>query len=277
MTLDEALRAGAAYLAAAGVPDAARDARRLIAGALGVAPARLSLMARDPFPEAAAPRWHAMLAARAERQPVAQILGRRAFWGREFRVTRDVLDPRPETECLIAEALTVPASRILDLGTGSGCILLTLLAEWPEAEGVGTDRSAAALAVARANAADLGVAGRAEFRDTDWAAGVSGAFDLIVCNPPYIAAAELAALEPDVTRWEPAGALSPGEDGLAAYRDLLPQAAARMAPGGRILLEIGASQGAAVADLVAAAGFGHIRVLPDLDGRDRVVAGDFPA
>ncbi|MBE3637136.1 peptide chain release factor N(5)-glutamine methyltransferase [Mangrovicoccus algicola] len=275
-TVGAAMRAAIARLAAAGVADPARDVRRLAAEALGLTPSRLVLAERDPWPEGAEARFRAMLDARAARQPVAQILGRRDFFGRRFRVTPDVLDPRPETEALILEALRQPAARILDIGTGSGCILLTLLAEWPDATGVATDASAAALDVARGNAASLGLAGRAAFRLGDWTAGAEGPFDLIVSNPPYIAEAELAALAPDVTRWEPAMALSPGIDGLAAYRAILPQAFARLSGGGRLLLEIGAAQGPDVADLCAGAGFSAIRILPDLDGRDRVVAAIRP-
>ncbi|WP_138465552.1 peptide chain release factor N(5)-glutamine methyltransferase [Poseidonocella sp. HB161398] len=271
-TVSEVMRAGMARLEAAGVADPARDARRLAAAALGVAPSRISLMARDPWPGAAAARWEEMLAEREARRPVSQIVGTREFFGRSFRVTQDVLDPRPETEALILEALRAPAGRVLDIGTGTGCILLTLLAEWPEATGVATDASAAALEVARGNAAALGLAERAEFRHGDWAAEAEGPFDLVVSNPPYIAHEELAGLEPEVTRWEPAMALSPGPDGLAAYRALLPQAASRLSAGGRVLLEIGAAQGPDVAALCRAAGFEAPRILPDLDGRDRVVA-----
>jgi release factor glutamine methyltransferase len=202
---------------------------------------------------------------------VAQITGQRAFWGRQFRVTAEVLDPRPETECLIEAALALRWSRVLDLGTGSGCILLTLLAERKSATGLGTDISAAALAVARGNAAGLGLASRAEFRLADWWQGVEGRFDLIVANPPYIAAAEMADLAPEVRLWEPAGALSPGGDGLAAYRALAAGALEHLGPGGHMLLEIGPSQGRAVPALLAQSGLDGAEVLPDLDGRDRVV------
>ena len=159
-----------------------------------------------------------MLGERARARPVAQIIGRRAFWGREFAVTGAVLDPRPETETLIALALAGPApARILDLGTGSGAILVTLLAEWPGAQGVGTDIDAAALAVAAENAARHGVAARAAFRRADWTQGIVGRFDLVVSNPPYIPAAEVEGLAPDVRDWEPRHALTAGPTGLEAY------------------------------------------------------------
>ena len=274
-TVTAALRHAVATLRAAGVPDAVGDARRLMADALGIAPVRLTLVETGPLPEAAAVRFGVAVTARAARQPVAQILGRRAFWGREFRVTRDVLDPRPETETLVAAALARPFSRVLDLGTGSGCILLTLLAERPAARGTGTDVSATALAVAADNATRLGLAGRARWLLGDWFGALpqrEGGFDLIVSNPPYIAAAEMATLAPEVRLWEPALALSPGGDGLQAYRAIAAGAAARLSPGGVLLLEIGPTQAAAVAALLAAGGLETAPPLPDLDGRPRVLA-----
>ncbi|HRO13319.1 HemK/PrmC family methyltransferase, partial [Amaricoccus sp.] len=187
MSVRAALAGGTARLRAAGVPEPARDARRLMAEALGLAPDRLTLALADPLPAAAAAAFARMLEERARARPVAQIVGRRAFWGREFRVTGAVLDPRPETEALIALALEgPPPARILDLGTGSGAILLTLLAEWPAARGVGTDIDPAALAVAAENAARLGLAERTELRRLDWTEGLAGRFDLVVSNPPYI-------------------------------------------------------------------------------------------
>ena len=276
VTVAQALAAGIARLAAGGLDDAGRDGRRLLAHALGVGPDRLALHLRDPIAPDAAARFDAAIAARSRRQPVAQITGQRAFWGRMFAVTHDVLDPRPETETLVAAALARPAARVLDLGTGSGCILLTLLAEWPQAAGIGTDVSGPALAVAADNAAALGLADRTTLRQGDWTgcidAARDGPFDLIVSNPPYIAAAEMAGLAPDVRDWEPPGALSPGGDGLAAYRAILPAVPRLLAPGGRVLLEIGPSQAASVTDIARAAGLCRIDVLRDMDGRDRVVA-----
>ena len=275
-TAAQALTAGIARLVAVGLDDAARDGRRLMAHALGVAPDRLALHLRDPLDASGAARFDAAISARARRQPVAQIIGQRLFWGRSFAVTPDVLDPRPETETLIAAALDRPAARVLDLGTGSGCILLTLLAEWPHATGIGTDISRPALAVAAVNARALGLTDRATLRQGDWTTCIDatgdGRFDLIVSNPPYIAAAEMSALAPDVRDWEPPGALSPGGDGLLAYRAILPDVAAFLAPGGRVLLEIGPTQGAPVAAIARAAGLTCIAILPDMDGRDRVVA-----
>nr|WP_254367931.1 peptide chain release factor N(5)-glutamine methyltransferase [Paracoccus sp. Z118] len=268
------LNAAAARLASAGIPDPQADARRLVAFALDVPPERLRLGETTPT-EAQLAALDAALAARAARQPVSQIVGWRDFWKQRFRVTRDTLDPRPETETLVAAALELPWRTVLDLGTGTGAILLSLLADRPGANGVGTDISEAALTVARDNAARLGV--EAAFLRSDWFAQVDGRFDLIVSNPPYIAAEEMAALLPDVREWEPRGALTDEGDGLAAYRAITAGAGAHLTPGGWLLVEIGWAQGAAVAALMGAAGFGEIRVLPDLDGRDRVVAGQVSA
>lgn len=272
----DAVRLAIPRLRQAGVEDAARDARVLLGHALGIAPNRLTLHMADPLAPEAAARFEMAIAARAARQPVSQITGQRLFWGRPFRVTRDVLDPRPETETLIAAALAAPFARVLDLGTGSGCILLTLLAERPAATGLGIDLSDAALAVARDTAAALGVGPRATFRTSDWFAAITGRYDLIVSNPPYIAEAEMPALAPEVRDWEPALALTPGGDGLAAYRVIAAGAGAHLAPGGRLMVEIGPTQGRTVAALFRAAGLQEVAVHPDLDGRDSVVAAAAP-
>jgi release factor glutamine methyltransferase len=276
MRAQDALRRAVPRLQEAGIEDAARDARVLLAHALGIGHDRLTLKLQDDMTEPQAALYDGALAARIARQPVAQITGRRLFWGLSFRVTRDTLDPRPETETLVAEALTQPFLKVLDLGTGTGCILLSCLKGMPIARGVGTDISDAALQVAIGNTRDLGLEARARFRKSDWFAGVTGAFDLIVSNPPYIAADEMPGLAPEVRDWEPHLALSPGGDGLDAYRTIARGAGARLMPGGRLLVEIGPTQGAAVAGLFAAAGLAEVRVLPDMDGRDRVVAAIKP-
>ncbi|MCX7646610.1 MAG: peptide chain release factor N(5)-glutamine methyltransferase [Rhodobacteraceae bacterium] len=272
MTGAEAVRQAAARLAAAGIEGAARDARWLLAHALGLDPAAVAARLGEPLAPEAAAAFEAAVAARAARQPVSQITGRREFWGRTFRVTPDVLDPRPETETLVALALSEPFATVLDLGTGSGCLLVTLLAERPDATGLGTDVSAAALAVARANAAAQGLARRARFVLADWFEGVSGRFDLIVSNPPYIAAAEIAGLAPEVRDWEPHGALTDGGDGLSAYRAIAAGAAQRLGPGGRLIVETGAGQADRVAGIFRQAGLARVAVHPDMDGRPRAVS-----
>ncbi|RAP42436.1 protein-(glutamine-N5) methyltransferase, release factor-specific [Rhodovulum viride] len=264
------LLAGAvARLRAAGIPDPQRDARRLLAHALEIAPGRLTLVLPEPVPPAAEARFAAALDRRSAREPVSHIVGLRTFWGRDFRVSRDVLDPRPETETLIEAALSAPYSNVLDLGTGSGCILLTLLLERSGTAGTGTDISAPALAVARENADRLGCDG-ARFVLSDWDTAVEGRFDLVVSNPPYIAEAEMPGLAPDLA-FEPRGALTDGGDGLSAYRAIARAALARLAPGGRLLVEIGPTQARAVSAIFAGAGLETVAIRPDLDGRDRVV------
>nr|WP_207623781.1 peptide chain release factor N(5)-glutamine methyltransferase [Rhodobacter calidifons] len=258
----------------AGIEDAARDARVLLAHALGIGHDRLTLKLPDEMTEPQTRAYEEALAARCARQPVAQITGRRPFWGLSFRVTRDTLDPRPETETLVAEALTRPFRKMLDLGTGTGCILLSCLRGMAQARGLGTDISDAALQVAMGNTRDLGLEARARFRKSDWFAAVTGTYDLIVSNPPYIAAEEMPGLAPEVRDWEPQQALTPGGDGLDAYRAIARGAGGRLLPGGRLLVEIGPAQGQAVAALFAAAGLERIRILPDMDGRDRVVAAE---
>jgi len=272
LTGAQALRLAIPRLVQAAVPDPATDARRLLAHALGVPPDRLTLHLPDPLASAAATAFDALVTRRATRAPVSHLTGRRTFWGRDFIVTPDVLDPRPETEVLVAAALAHPFARVLDLGTGSGCILLTLLAERPQAAGQGTDLSPAAIAVAQANGAALGLTARTTLTVTDWARGVTGPFDLIVANPPYIAADEMPALAPEVRDHEPRAALTDGADGLAAYRAIL-RRPLPFAPQARLLMEIGPTQALAVSALMDAAGLTGIATLPDLDGRDRVILG----
>lgn len=276
MSAQAALIAATRALHAAGIEGAVGDARALLAAAMDVPRDRLTLYLGDDL-DAAAARFEAMIARRMAHEPVAKIIGRREFWGRSFEVTADVLDPRPETECLIAEALRGPVpARLLDLGTGSGIIAVTLLAEWPGAQGVATDIGAAALAVAERNAARHGVGARLGFCRSDWFSQVTGMFDLIVSNPPYIAADEMPDLSVEVRDHDPEGALTDGGDGLSAYRAIASGAGAHLRPGGRIALEIGWQQGAQVREILGAAGFAEVKVLPDLDGRDRVVIGTWP-
>lgn len=275
--MQDALLRAIPQLRDAGIDDAPRDARVLLAHALGILPDRLTLHLPDEMTAPQARAYEEALVARMTRQPVAQIIGQRLFWGLAFRVTRDTLDPRPETETLVAEALRQPFTRLLDLGTGTGCILLACLHDRPLAQGTGIDLSPAALAVARANADALGLSDRARFVQSDWFSAVAGTFDLILANPPYIAASEMPDLAPEVREWEPALALSPGGDGLDAYRVIARDAGRHLLPGGRLLVEIGPTQARAVQDLFAAAGLVGCRVVADMDGRDRVIAARAPA
>lgn len=272
LRLRAAMAVGKDTLQGSGVgAEAALDVRLLMAEALAISPAEVVIAPDTPLTEGQERRFLDMIDQRCTGRPVAQIVGHRMFWSRRFDVTEDVLVPRPETETLIALALTAPFADVLDLGTGSGCIAVTLLAERPDARGIATDLSEAALGVAARNAARHGVQDRLHLAVSDWFSAVGGSFDLIVSNPPYITQAAMADLSPEVLA-EPRMALTPGGDGLGSYRAITKSAPAHLRPGGRLLLEIGFDQGAAVADLCAGAGLSGVKVYPDLDGRDRIVA-----
>ena len=275
ITAQAALAEARARLEAAGVPGAMGDARRLLAHVIGVAPARMTLHLHDTLEEGALGAFEAMVARRTARVPVSHLIGRRGFFGRDFEVSGDVLDPRPETESLVAAALEVDWTRVLDTGTGSGAILLTLLAERVEATGTGTDISPAALRVAARNATALGVADRAQLVHSDWFGGVAERFELIVSNPPYIAATEMPDLTPELAH-EPRLALTDEADGLSAYRVICAGAQAHLVPGGWLMLEIGWRQGEAVCEMARAAGYSGVACRPDMDGRDRVVVARAP-
>lgn len=254
------------------------DAVLLMAQATGLTADRVR-MSPDAIvtPEVAA-AFEALLLRRLEYEPMSQILGVREFWSLEFRVTRDVLDPRPDSETLVAGALAQITDRnaplrLVDFGTGSGCLLLSLLHELPNATGLGVDVSAAALAVAQDNARRLGLGNRASFRVGSWGQGLDGAFDLLVGNPPYIESDVVPGLATEVTAYEPHVALDGGKDGLVAYRALIPDLARLAAPDALVALEFGMGQDVAVSRLLADAGFTGIAVLKDLGGIERVVTG----
>lgn len=275
-TVRALLDAAAARLAAAGVDAPRRDARLLLAAAVGTDTATLLAHVERGVDPGAAARFAESIARRAAREPVSRILGRREFWSLSFRVTPATLDPRPDSETLIEAALAGVADRqapleLLDLGTGTGCLLLALLSELPNATGIGIDRDPEAVAAAAVNADALGLASRASFQLGDWAAGVSGPFDLVVSNPPYVPEAEIDLLAPEVARFEPRAALSGGTDGLDAYRALAPQLARLLGDRGRAALELGVGQHAAVAAILAAAGLEIQGFHDDLNGIARCV------
>ena len=271
-TVDAALRRGTEALNAARIEDARAEARLLLAHVLGVTRERLLLDRGAPLDDAALGRFDALIARRAAHEPVAYLTGAREFWSLGFEVTRDTLIPRPESETLIEALLdrvtdrTAPL-RVLDLGTGSGCLLLALLSELPQASGIGVDLSAGALAVARRNAVRLGLADRASFVQGRWGEALSGRFDLIVVNPPYVAAG--APLPPDVAAYEPASALFAGPSGLDAYAALAPDLARLLAPEGAAALELGAGQAESVAALLDQAGLEPRDRRRDLAGHER--------
>jgi len=271
----------ASVLREAGIETPELDARLLLCHAAALTHESFVARAGEALQPEAAVRLEALVRRRASREPISRITGTREFYGRSFLVDESVLDPRPDTETLIEVALALIEKtgrreeplRLLDLGTGTGCILLTLLAELPKAHGLGTDLSPAALRLAEANARRLGVAGRASFLASDWLDAIHGEFDLIVSNPPYIASGEIERLAPEVAHHDPYLALDGGPDGLKAYRRIAAGAARLVAPKGAILVEIGASQAPAVAGLLRDGGFlvENDGLSFDLGGRPRVV------
>ncbi|WP_160122050.1 peptide chain release factor N(5)-glutamine methyltransferase [Rhodovarius lipocyclicus] len=253
-------------LRAAAIDTPRMEARWMLAEAMGTTSEALLREPRAPVPPEAGARFTAMLARRARREPLAYILGHAGFWGLDFAVSPATLIPRADSETLVEAALAhAPgAARVLDLGTGTGCLLLAVLSEIPAAWGVGVDLRPGAAALAAHNAARLGLAGRSAFLAGEWAAALSGCFDLILSNPPYIEAAAIPALMPEVAGHEPPSALDGGADGLDAYRALAPQIARLLAPGGVAVLELGQGQGPDVSALMARAGLETREIRPDL-------------
>ena len=273
-TVADVLTAAARRLRGSGVAQPRIDAGVLLGHVLGATRAALIVDPDRPLNLAEGQRFAALVARRVAREPVSHITGEREFWGLGFRVTPTVLDPRPDSETVIEAALDAlgdrtRAWRVLDLGTGSGCLLLVMLHELPNAFGIGVEISAQALSVCRQNAERLGVARRAGFLRGSWGAALAGQFDLILANPPYIVDADFADLEPEVARYEPRIALAGGADGLDAYRALAADLRRLLAPGGSAVIEVGAGQMRVVRDILTTAGASPIRVRRDLAGVER--------
>ncbi len=277
-TLRQLLAEGEARLAAAGLETPRLDMRLLAEAALGLSRNELLLEGGRGVGDADAARLETLLARRLAREPVSRILGRRGFWNLDFALTPDTLDPRPDTETLVEAVLErlpdrTARLRLLDLGTGSGCILLALLSELPNAHGVGVDLSPGAAAAARGNAYLNRLGGRAAFLAGDWASALrGGGFDVVVSNPPYIPDGDVPGLQPEVARFDPHRALAGGADGLDPYRHLAPELVRLLVPGGLAAVEHGAGQGRDVAALFRGAGLEQPVVIADLSGHDRVVA-----
>jgi release factor glutamine methyltransferase len=277
VTLAQAVAAAADRFSAAGVDAPRRDARLLACRLLGGGPELLLAHPDRVLTREESTRLESAVARRAAREPVSRILGEREFWSLPFVLNAATLDPRPDSETLVEAVLAATgdraaALRILDLGTGSGCLLLALLSELPRATGCGIDISAEAVAVAGENAARLGLAGRARFLVHSWTAGLDLAeepWDVVVGNPPYIASREIERLEPEVAGFDPPAALDGGDDGLDAYRALIPPAASVLRPGGLIALEVGFGQSEAVERLLADCGLRPLRRALDLAGAER--------
>ena len=254
-----------------GIEGAAREARLIAASAVGVERDRIAISMNEPVDST---DWQVLgdiLPDRLERRPLSHLLGYRDFFKHRFQVSRQVLDPRPETEILVEIALAGRFNRVLDLGTGSGAIVISLLVERPQVEGLATDYSDDALKEAQGNAKWIGVEDRCQFLRSDWFAAINGGFDLIVSNPPYISLEEMDLLEPELA-FEPRMALTDEGDGLSAYRAIAKGLPEHLTPGGRVLVEIGPTQARAVSEMFAGAGLENIDTHPDLDGRDRVVS-----
>ena len=254
------------------------DARILVGHAVKLEPSVLFARADRVLTDEESVLVHDFALRRQGHEPVSRIIGQRGFWGLDFTLTPDTLDPRPDTETLVAAVLNLriatAAPRILDLGTGTGCILLAILKEWPHACGIGVDLNPGAVSAAAENAKRLGLAARAVFQRGNWADGLSETFDVIVSNPPYIADSEMPGLAAEVTRFDPQLALGGGSDGLAAYRALLPSVQPRLDPKGRLFLEIGARQADSVADLLTTNGFRLKAQHRDLGGVVRCLEAD---
>ncbi|MBA4097103.1 MAG: peptide chain release factor N(5)-glutamine methyltransferase [Rhodospirillum sp.] len=276
MTIGDLLGAAATRLATAGIDGAVREARLLLQAAVGIPIATQIAFPERTLAADAAVRFEQLLVRRARREPMAHILGQREFWSLPFRVTADTLDPRPDSETLVQAVLDqLPdrsaAMRLVDFGTGTGCLLLSLLHELSNARGLGVDVSAAALAVATENANALGLSPRASFRCGNWDDGLEAGFDIVVSNPPYIPSGDIAALQPEVASFEPRLALDGGLDGLDAYRRLGPATVRLLAAGGLAAFEIGIGQGDSVREMMVAAGLRHIATGRDLAALERCV------
>jgi len=277
-TLVAAWNAAKTRLEAAGIDTPVIDARLLVEAATGANRADILAEPKRVLTTSQAAQLEGYLIRRERREPVSHILGAKGFWKIMLKVTPDVLTPRPDTESILDVVLPLftedQAFSVLDLGVGSGAILLAILAERPNARGLGVDVSEEALAVARENAAGLGLANRAAFLRGDWTFGLDDdQFDLVVSNPPYIASGEIAGLAPEVRDHEPRLALDGGADGLAAYRRLAPEILRVLKAGAAFAVEIGLGQRANVERLLVEAGAIDIAVSQDLAGHERVVAG----
>lgn len=281
LTIEAARRDLSRRFKAAGIESPELDARILVGATLGLELTTLVTRSAATLTRDDATRLAAFADRRLAGEPIARIVGEKEFWGLRFKLSPDTLVPRPETETVVAAALDFARTmspnkspRIADIGTGSGAILLALLSELSHANGIGTDIARAALVTAKQNAEALGVSDRAEFVLSDFFAGVSGRFDIIVSNPPYVRTADIASLSKEVRDHDPHRALDGGVDGLAAYRALCAQSPDHLEPGGALIVEVGRDQADDVARLMQAAGLGVMKPFRcDLAGIPRVVEG----
>ncbi len=277
-TLREVQRAAEARLKEAGVDTPELDARLLMQDVLGMRRETLLIQAKARLTKPMVDRVMAAVERRAAREPVSRILGRREFWSLDFRLDPSTLDPRPDTETVVEAALFLfpekdAPLRVLDLGTGTGCILLAILSERPKATGLGVDVQPAAVETARANAQRLHLANRAEFRVGDWGEGLTERFDLVVSNPPYIPDGDIEGLEPEVRAHDPLTALAGGPDGLGSYRIIASQLPNLLKPGGGFALELGQGQAQEVSAILRGYGLDDLGIKGDLNGIERCLYG----
>ena len=272
MKLKEVLADVAIRLSEAGLEGAARDARILTAYALKIQIYELSLKMDEQVSEQIISKLEKLILRRIEREPISKILGRREFWGRSFSINENVLDPRGDTETLIDFVIKKPVKSVLELGTGSGAIAVTLACEWKEVHVTATDISKDALSLAKINAEKFNVQNKIHFLTSDWFETVKGTFDMIISNPPYIGLIEQDELSAEVIKYDPALALFAGRDGMEAYKKIIPNLTKFLNPNGLVVLETGASQSIQVKNLMNTVGFTDTKIAKDLSGKDRLVA-----
>jgi len=273
-TVGSSLAEAEMLLAGAGIEEPRREARLLLASALSVDTASILGHPDRLLEQSEHARFAALLARRAAREPTARVLGRREFWSLDFALTPETLVPRPDSETVVEAALAKinnrrAALRILDFGTGTGCLLLALLSELPAATGIGIDFAPKAALAARRNASALGLAGRSQFVAGSWGAAIAGRFDVIVANPPYIASGAIAGLAPEVARYDPRIALDGGTDGLDSYRALAPDIVRLLGDDGLAVVELGAGQAESAGAIMRRAGLAIAAICNDLQGTER--------
>ena len=271
MKLREVLADAANKLSTSGIDGAARDARVLTAFAIGIPISELSLKLNELVSDQIISKLEKLILRRIDREPISKILGKREFWGRSFSINENVLDPRPDTETLIDFVIEKPVKSVLELGTGSGAIAITLACEWKEVHVTAIDISEDALSLARSNAEKYNVQNKIHFLKSDWFETVRGSFDLIISNPPYIGLIEQDKISAEVLKFDPKIALFAGHDGLDAYRKIIPKLIKFLNPHGLVVLETGASQSNQVKYMMNAVGFIDAKIVEDLSGKDRLV------
>ena len=272
MKLNEVLADTAIKLSKSGIEGAERDARILTAFAFEIPISELSLNINEHVSEKIIAKLEKLTLRRIDREPISKILGRREFWGRSFSINENVLDPRGDTETLIDFVIEKPVKSILDLGTGSGAIAITLACEWKEVHVTATDISEDALALAKTNAEKFNVQNKIHFLKSDWFESVKGSFDLIISNPPYIGLIEQDEISAEVIKYDPKISLFAGRDGFNAYKIIIPNLRKFLNPDGLVVLETGSSQGIQIKNMMNAAGFIDTKIVKDLSGKDRLVA-----